>query len=181
VTPRKVLLLRETIAADGLTTAVRPVTRVATAVVFTNPYAGRRVHDLGVLTDLGPAIAAAYLPQAAALLPGRTVAYGKAAIVGVHGEVEHGAAVLHPKLGKTMRAVIGGGSAVIPSTCKVAGCGARIDVPLGHKDDPWHFDELDTLTVGLEDAPLPDEIVVILVLADAGRPHPRIASSPLNV
>ncbi len=72
--------------------------------------------------------------------------HGKAAIVGVHGDLEHAAAVLHPKLGKPMRTAVGGGEVIIHSTTKVGAAGASIDVPLANKDNPWSFDELDSIT-----------------------------------
>jgi hypothetical protein len=176
MTPRKTWVWRETVHRDGLEPAVRPVTRVAVAIAISNPFAGRRATDLSELIVLGPRLAERYLPEAIALLPLAPIAYGKAAIVGIHGEIEHAAAVLHPQLGKPMRALIGGGAALIPSTAKVASMGTRIDIPLGHKDDAWSFDELDTLTLGFDDAPRADEIVVILALSDGGRPSPRIAA-----
>jgi hypothetical protein len=92
----------------------------------------------------------------------------------VQGDIEHAAAILHPKLGKAMRFAVGGGEAVIPSTAKVASAGARIDVPLGHKDNVWSFNEIDTMTLGVEDAPRPDEILVIMAVSDGGRPDPRV-------
>lgn len=177
MTPRKIWLWRETVHRDGEVPAMRTVTRVAVAVVIKNPCAGAQVQDLSELVDLGPVLAARYLPDALALLPLAPVAYGKAAIVGMNGEIEHAAALLHPKLGKPMRDMIGGGSAIIPSTVKVAAMGARIDIPLGHKDDVWSFNELDTMTLGFEDAPHPDEILIILALSDGGRPAPRISAS----
>ena len=176
MTPRKTWLWRETVHRDGPEPGLRPVTRVAVAIVVANPYAGRRSQDLSDLVLLGPRLAERYLPEALALLSLPPVAYGKAAIVGFDGEIEHAAAVLHPQLGRPMRALIGGGAALIPSTVKVASMGTRIDVPLGHKDDAWNFDALDTLTLGFEDAPRGDEILVILALSDGGRPAPRIAA-----
>ena len=83
-------------------------------------------------------------------------------------------AVCHPKLGKPMREAVGGGEALIPSNVKVAAAGASIDVPLGHKDNAWSFDHFDTLTIAVPDAPRPDEIVVVVAVADGGRPHPRV-------
>jgi hypothetical protein len=109
-----------------------------------------------------------------ALLPKPATSYGKAAIVGVNGEIEHGPAVLHPRLGKPMRDALGGGEAIISSNVKIGGPGTTIDVPLAHKDNIWLFDYLDTLTVSLADAPRPDEIVAIMAICDAGRPHPRV-------
>jgi len=115
------------------------------------------------------------MPELVALLGGQAVSYGKAAVVGVNGEMEHGAAVLHPQLGKPMKAAVGGGEAIIASNVKVAAAGTTMDVPLNHKDNVWSFDELDTLSVMIADAPRPDEIVVILAIADGGRVRARIA------
>ena len=81
-------------------------------------------------------------------------------------------------LGKPMRAAIGGGKAVIPSNVKVGSVGATLDVPLGHKDEPWSFDHFDTMTVMLADAPRPDEILVVVALADGGRALPRCGQAP---
>lgn len=174
MTPRKIWLLRETILAEANITAPRPVTRAVVAMVVANPLALGVPGSLDVLIELGPSLAELYYPQAVSLLSGQAVAYGKAAIVGVNGDLEHGAALLHPKLGKAMRAAVQGGEAIIPSTCKVASAGSRIDVPLGHKDNVWSFNELDTITVGIEDAPRPDEILIVLAVSDGGRPDPRI-------
>ena len=102
------------------------------------------------------------------------MSYGKAAIVGLDGDIEHAAAILHPRMGKPMREAIGGGKAIIPSNVKVAAAGAAIDVPLSDRDDVWVFDHIDTITVAVPDAPRPGEIVVIVALADGGRPRPRI-------
>ena len=171
---RKIIVTRETVRADGGRAAAREVTRVVGIAVIANPYAGGYVEDLAALFDLGAAVAERLAPEMAALLRGPPVAYGKAAIVGVSGEIEHAAAILHPKMGKPMRAAIGGGEAIIPSTSKVAAAGATIDVPLGHKDNVWSFDEIDTISVCVPDAPRPDEIVVVIALSDGGRPHPRV-------
>jgi hypothetical protein len=85
--------------------------------------------------------------------------------------------LLHPKLGKPMRAAIGGGQAIIPSNVKVATAGTPIDVPLGHKDNVWSFDHFDTMTVMVPDSPRPDEIVMVVAVADGGRPHPRVGQT----
>jgi hypothetical protein len=181
MTPRKLWLLRETVLAEAGTPARLPVTRAAVAIVIRNPMVGTDSTDLTALMDLGPALAEQFYPEAVAMLSGTAIAYGKAAIVGVNGDVEHGAAVLHPKLGKAMRAAVGGGDAIIPSTAKVASAGSRIDVPLGHKDNVWSFNELDTMTLGIEDAPRPDEILIFLVVSDGGRPNPRIGPGRILV
>jgi len=77
-----------------------------------------------------------------------------------------------------MRTAVGGGKAVIPSNVKVAACGASLDLPLSHKDESWSFDHFDTITVSIPDAPKPDEIVVVIAVADGGRLHPRCGSGP---
>ena len=116
---------------------------------------------------------------AVAKLGGAPISYGKAAIVGVAGDFEHGGAVLHPRLGKPMRAAVDGGKALIPSNVKVAAPGAVIDVPLGHKDDPWSFDHFDTMSICLPDSPRPQEIMMIMAFADGGRVNPRVGSAPV--
>lgn len=179
MTPRKTWLVRESVFADGATPAQRIVTRVAVAVAIANPCTRANPGDLSELIDLGPQLAERYLPEAVALLPHPAVAYGKAAIVGSDGEIEHAAALLHPKLGKPMRAAVGGGEAIIASTAKVAAMGSRIDVPLGNKDNVWSFNELETMTLGFDDAPRAGEILLVLVVSDGGRPHPRIGPGRL--
>jgi hypothetical protein len=94
--------------------------------------------------------------------------------VGVAGEIEHGAAMIHPRLGQPMRDAVGGGEAIISSNVKIGGPGTSIDVPLAHKDNIWSFDHLATMTISSDDAPRPDEIVVIMAISDGGRPHPRV-------
>jgi hypothetical protein len=171
---RKIIISQETVHAESGKAAPRPVTRAFGIAVIANPYAGRHVQDLSSLFDTGAQIAETLMPELVERLPGKAIAYGKAAIVGVNGDIEHAAALLHPKMGKPMRAAIGGGEAIIPSTSKVASAGATIDVPLGNKDNVWAFDEIDTITVSVADAPRPDEIVVVIALSDGGRPDPRV-------
>ena len=171
---RKTLFVKETVLMEAGEPAPRPVTRAAALAVIENPFAGRYVEDLAALADQGLALGERLAAQAVALLDAPAKAYGKAAIIGVNGDIEHAAAILHPKLGKPMRAACGGGEALIPSVTKVAGAGTIIDVPLAHKDEIWSFDELDTLTVMVGDAPRPNEILAILAYADGGRPNPRI-------
>jgi hypothetical protein len=139
-----------------------------------NPFAGRFVEDLSPLFAQGAEFGATAIKDLVALLPNPATSYGKAAIVGVNGEMEHGAAAIHPRLGQPMRDALGGGQAIICSNVKIGGPGTSIDVPLAHKDNIWAFDYLDTLTVSIADAPRPDEIVVIMVISDGGRPHPRV-------
>ena len=88
--------------------------------------------------------------------------------------------MIHPKLGKPMRAAVGGGKAVIPSNAKIATVGAAIDLPLGHKDEAWSFPHIDTMTIMVADAPRPDEIVMCMAVSDGGRPLPRVGSGPIT-
>jgi hypothetical protein len=171
---RKTLLISEEILADLGERVARPVRRAAGIAVIKNPCAGRFVKDLSPMFDMGMELGALLTKRVVDLLGGPPVSYGKAAIVGVFGEVEHGGALLHPKLGKPVREAVGGGQAIIPSNVKVGPPGSSIDVPLGHKDDVWSFDHFDTMTVSVPDAPRPDEIVVVIVVADGGRPHARV-------
>ncbi len=171
---RKSILTRESVHAEAGRGVARPINRAAAIVVIANPFAGRFVEDLSTLYDVGAKLGEQLMPELIKLLGSKVVSYGKAAIVGVAGDLEHAAAILHPKLGKPMRAAIGGGEAVIPSNAKVAAAGTSIDVPLGHKDNPWSFDDFDTLTLSVADAPRPDEIVVVIAISDGGRPNPRV-------
>lgn len=174
---RKTVLTRETVHAEAGRSAAQPIHRAAVLVVIDNPLAGRFVDDLSPLFDVGAALGEQLMPDLVKLLGNPVVSYGKAAIVGVSGDLEHSAAILHPKLGKPMRGAIGGGQSLIPSNAKVAAAGTAIDVPLGHKDNPWSFDEIDTWTLSVADAPRPDEIVVIIAISDGGRPNPRVGKT----
>jgi hypothetical protein len=175
---RKSLTLRETLTSDMGRAANRPITRAVAMAVIANPFAGRYADDLMDLFKAGRMLGDQFAADLVALLPEAPVSYGKGAIVGLNGEHEHGGACIHPMLGKPMRAAVGGGKAVIPSNVKVAACGASLDVPLSHKDDSWSFDHFDTITVSIPDAPKPDEIVVIMAVADGGRLHPRCGTGP---
>ena len=173
---RKILFLKEQVLAEAGRAADKPVIRAAGIAVIRNPFAGAgHVDDLASLFDLGAALGEQLMPQVVGLLSGGSpTGYGKAAIVGVNGDLEHGAALLHPKLGRPMRAAVGGGEAIISSNVKVAAAGASIDVPLAHKDNIWAFDYLDTMTVMVADAPRPDEVVIVMAVSDGGRPNPRV-------
>ena len=104
----------------------------------------------------------------------RAESYGKAAAVGENGELEHAAAILHPKLGAPVRKVLGTGAALIPSSKKRGGLGVPLDVPLGHKDAAFVRSHFDAMEVRVPDAPRRDEIVVVVVVTDSGRPLARI-------
>jgi hypothetical protein len=173
---RRLTTIRDVIHEDGGLPALKVVTRVAACAVIANPYAGVSADDLKLLVEAGAELGALLVQEALAQLPGTPVAYGKGAIVGVNGDIEHAAAVLHPRMGKPMRAAIGGGQAIIPSTQKIGSAGSSIDVPLGHKDDVWSFDHIDTISVTVAGAPRPDEILILVALSDGGRPRPRVSN-----
>ena len=177
---RKTMTIREVIETDGMGRACDPIVRVVAMAVVQNPFAGQYVEDLSPLFDVSGDLGARLMDDAVAMLNGPPVSYGKAAIVGVAGDLEHGGAMIHPKLGKPMRAAVGGGEALIPSNAKVAAAGTPIDLPLGHKDQAWSFDHFDTITVMIGDAPRPDEIVLCMGVADGGRPHQRVGSKPIT-
>lgn len=172
--------VHETFAEAGAD--VSPSTVVATcAVVVTNPLAGRgRVDDLSELEVLGNESAGFLVERclqvlgAVGLQAGDVRGYGKGAIVGVDGDREHSAAILHPRFGAPVRAAIGGGTDIIPGTKKVAGPGASITMPIGNKDDRWVFDDMDAVDVCVPDAPHADEIVIALALSCGGRPGARV-------
>ncbi len=177
---RKLITLREVIYSELGQAAARPVVRAAGIAVIRNPFAGRWAEDLRPLFEAGAGLGERLMPELVRLLDGPAVSYGKGAIVGVAGEMEHGGACVHPMLGRPMRAAVGGGQALISSNVKVAASGTPLDVPLGHKDDAWSFAHFDTLTVSVADAPRPDEIVVILAIADGGRLNNRCGTAPIR-
>lgn len=177
---RKTILIKETIETDSFGEACEAITRVVAAAVIKNPFAGRFVEDLSPLFDIGGQLGERLTGEAVGLLARPPVSYGKAAIIGVAGDLEHGGALIHPKLGKPMRAAVGGGKALIPSNAKIGSVGVSIDLPLGHKDEAWSFDHFDTMTVMVADAPRPAEIVLCVGVSDGPRPHPRVGSGPVT-
>lgn len=172
---RKIVVEVEETRSVAGRTLEQPTRKAVAAVVIANPFAGRFAQDLAPLVDLGAEVAGLLAERAMAALgpDARVSAYGKGAIVGLGGELEHAAAILHPKFGAPVRAAVGGGASIIPSTKLVAGPGTLLAMPLVNKDDLWSFDEMDAATVQLPDAPRADEIVVSLALAAGGRPEAR--------
>jgi hypothetical protein len=158
--------------------AVEPPTRKAAAIaVIENPCAGRFVKDLEALVAIGEELGGLLGQRAVKALgisPGQAESYGKAAVVGEGGELEHAAAILHPRLGKPLREAVEKGAALVPSAKKMGGMGAAIDVPLGHKDAAFVRSHFDAMEVRVADAPRAGEILVAVVVTDSGRPHPRV-------
>ena len=157
---------------------IDPPTRKAAAIaVVKNPFAGEYVDDLSDLMDMGEELGGMLglkCLQALDIGPERAESYAKGCLVGLDGELEHAAAVLHPKLGKPFRNSLGGGLALIPSIKKRGPAGAELDVPLNHKDAAFIRSHFDGMTVAVSDAPRADELMVVLVVTDSGRPLPRI-------
>jgi len=171
---RKLVTILEEVRADGQRETVRPIRKAAAIAVIENPFAGRYAEDLGPLVTIGEELGALLGTRAVEALGGAVESYGKAAIVGLDGEHEHAAAILHPTLGAPFRAAVGGGKAIIPSAKKLGAAGTAIDVPLHYKDAAFVRTHFDAMEVRVPDAPKPSEIVVALVVTDGGRPHPRV-------
>ncbi|MEO8008154.1 MAG: amino acid synthesis family protein [Betaproteobacteria bacterium] len=158
--------------------AVTPPTRRAVAIaVIENPFAGRYQEDLTLLTEIGEELGGLLgdkCVEALGIAPAKAESYGKAAIVGEAGELEHAAAILHPKLGAPLRVAVEKGAALVPSAKKIGTLGSAIDVPLGHKDAAFVRSHFDAIEARVSDAPRPNEIVVAVAVTDSGRPLARV-------
>lgn len=174
---RKIVVQIEEVHAE-MGKVIDPPTRKATAAAaIKNPYAGKYVEDLEPLYDLGAEIGgllARRAVEALGVAPADIQSYGKGAIVGLNGEIEHAAAILHPRFGKPVREAVEKGDDIIPSTKKMGGPGASIVMPVTNKDSIWSFNHMDAAEITIPDAPRPDEIVVAVVVADSGRPLARV-------
>jgi hypothetical protein len=164
--------------------SIDPPTRRAVAMaVIENPYAGRYSESLDELIAIGEELGALLGQKAVAALgiaAGDAQSYGKAAIVGEAGELEHAAAILHPKLGAPLRIAVEKGAALVPSSKKRGTLGTAIDVPLGHKDAAFVRSHFDAVEARVADAPRANEIVVAVAVTDSGRPLPRIGGLKLS-
>lgn len=172
---RKTLVSVEEIFHEGGPVAARPPKRGAILAVVRNPFAGRYVEDIaGFMDDLKPLGLRMARDLIAALGgdPKAIQGYGKGAIVGAAGELEHGA-LWHAPGGYAMREALGGAKAIVPSTKKVGGPGTRLDVPVTHIDASYVRSHFDAIEVGLADAPRADEIVLALVMTTGPRVHER--------
>jgi hypothetical protein len=174
---RKIITVVEEIHSEANKTVSPPARKAAAVAIIRNPYAGRYVDDLSLLMDYGEQLGAMLGERAVAALgipKEKAENYGKGAIVGLDGELEHLHAILHPKLGKPLRDQVGGGKAIIPSSGKQGTAGTSLDVPLHYKDAAFVRSHYDAMEIQVPDAPRNDEIVVIVVVSDSGRPLPRI-------
>ncbi len=174
---RRIVTVVEEIFVEGGRPLDKPLRRAVATAVIRNPHVGSFADDLSGLSDIGEELGDLLARRAVAALgiPGSAVeSFGKAALVGEDGELEHAAAILHPKLGDPFRAILGGGAALIPSSKKRGGVGAPFDVPLGHKDAARVRSHFDGIEMRVPDGPRADEIAVAVAVTNGGRPHPRV-------
>jgi len=178
---KRVYTVIEETLEEGGRKLEKPLKRVAVAVVIHNPMAGKYYEDLSTLIDMGEEVGKILSEKAVAALGGDAPqSYGKAAIVGMNGEREHAAALLHPKLGAPLREAVKGGKALIPSAKKLGGPGTSIDIPLHYKEAMKVRSHFDAMELRIPDAPAPEEIVVAIAVTNGGRPHPRVGGLKLT-
>ena len=153
-----------------------PSQKSLAAGVFHNPYAGKYVEDLELMFDLGAEIGRLLATRAVEALdvdPKSITSYGKGAVIGIGGEIEHAAAILHPRFGKPVREAVDKGDDIIPSTKKMGGPGSLLVMPITNKDSIWSFDHMDAIEISIPDAPRDDEMLIAVAVANSGRPLPR--------
>ncbi|MEO9458693.1 MAG: amino acid synthesis family protein [Lentilitoribacter sp.] len=157
---------------------ISPATRKAVAVaVIENPYAGVYQEDLSVLMEMGAELGGLLgdkCVEALGISSSEAESYGKSVMVGENGELEHAAAILHPKLGAPLRKAVEKGAALVASSKKMGSPGQVLDVPLGHKDAAYVRSHFDGIEVRLNDAPRANELMVAVAVTDSGRPLPRV-------
>jgi hypothetical protein len=160
---------------EGGSPAEQPLIKAAAAVVIKNPFAGQRVDDLSMLTQSSAVLGTELGNRAVALLAGRPAeSYGKGGIAGLNGEQEHVVACVTTIFGDALRAAVGGGTAWISSASKTASAGTSIDIPLAYKDELYVRSHYDAMTLTVPDAPRPDELLICVAVATAGRVHARV-------
>jgi hypothetical protein len=174
---RKIVIVVDEVLAEMGQAVTPPVRRAAAMAVIENPFANTYVEDLTPMMDMGEELGRILSEKAVAALGvdgGQVEGYGKAALVGENGEMEHAAALLHPKMGAPVRKTLTKGAALIPSSKKRGGPGAELDIPLGHKDAAYVRSHFDGMQVSINDAPRANEIVVAVAVTSGGRPLPRV-------
>lgn len=174
---RKIVTVVEDTCSEIGQTIDPPVRRAAAIAVIENPFAGRYQEDLEGLMAIGEELGGLLGEKCVAALgitPAEAESYGKAALVGENGELEHAAAILHPRLGKPLRTAVEKGAALVPSSKKMGTMGRPLDVPLGHKDAAYVRSHFDGMEVSINDAPRANEIMVAIAVTDSGRPLPRV-------
>jgi hypothetical protein len=173
---RQITVVSQEILSEAGRELAGPCRRVAACAALHNPFAGKPpVGDLSELVELSVRVGELLTARALeALAPLRPRGYGKGVIVGTAGDLEHGASMIHVRIGLAMRKGAGGGPALIPGNAKVGGTGSAIDIIFGGLEDAWDYDAMDTLTVSLADAPRPDEVLLIVAFLGGTRPNARI-------
>lgn len=176
MTFRQITLIDQEIMREGGRDLASPTRRVAACGVLHNPFAGKPpIDDFSALVELSVQAGEVLTARAlAALGPVKPRGYGKAALVGAAGDLEHGASMIHVRIGLAMRRGAGGGPALIPGNAKVGATGAGIDIIFGGLEDAWDYDAMDTMTVSIADAPKPDEILLAVAFLGGTRPNARI-------
>ena len=178
---RELILIDREIRAEAGRELRTPARQVAACAVLKNPLAGRTVDDHARLVELSVEAGRLLSRRAlAALGARRAVGYGKAALVGTGGDLEHGAAMIHVRIGLAMRRALRRGRALIPGNAKVGGPGQSIDVVFGGIDDAWDYDSMDTMQVSVPGAPRADEILLVVAFLAGGRPNARIKGAPAS-
>ena len=173
---RKIAIFVDDVLSEGGRKLASPTRRVAACGVIRNPFAGKPpIDDFSELVDIS-VDAGEVLTQRALEALGEIDprAYGKGAIVGAAGDLEHGAAMIHIRVGLPMRRQAGGGPALIPGNAKVGPMGATIDIIFGGMENSWDYDTMDAMTISVPDAPKPNEILLIIAFLGGTRPNARI-------
>ena len=181
---RQVTVISQDVYSEGGRALATPCKRVAACGVLHNPYAGQApIDDFTGLVELSVAAGKVLTARAlAALEPLKPRGYGKAVVVGTAGDLEHGASMIHVRIGLAMRHGAGGGPALIPGNAKVGSPGMPIDVIFGGLEDAWDYDAMDTMTLSVADAPRPDELLLVVAFLGGTRPNARITgASPAQV
>lgn len=174
---RKIVTFVDEIHREMGKTISPPTRRAAAVAVIDNPYVNEYSEDLESLMVIGEELGALLgekCVQALGINPSEAQSYGKAAMVGENGELEHAAAILHPRLGKPLRAAVEKGAALVASSKKMGSLGQVLDVPLGHKEAAYVRSHFDGMEVRINDAPRANEIMVAVAVTDSGRPLPRV-------
>jgi hypothetical protein len=174
---RKIVTVIEETHREMAQTIAPPTRRAAVIAVIENPFAGKYVDDLEALMVIGEELGGLLGARAVAALgiaPEAAESYGKSAMVGENGELEHAAAILHPRLGAPLRKAVEKGAALVASSKKMGSPGQCLDIPLGHKGAAYVRSHFDGMEVRLNDAPRANEIMVAVAVTDSGRPLPRV-------
>jgi len=172
---RKLVLSVEDVWHDGGPRNGRPLQRGSIAAVLHNPYAGEYVDDIQPMMEALKPLGREMAQRLIAALggPAAIEGYGKGALIGLGGELEHGA-LWHVPGGYGMRDLLEGSHAIVPSTTKIGAAGATIDIPIHHRVAAYVRSHFDSLEVRVADGPRADEMLLALAMTTGGRPHARV-------